>query len=241
MPLFSGNSLFKISLCALSVFIVQNVSAEPRGYEDEMLRNFTVSANKNQNGGYLVSEKSASQGSVKRVFPSDGDLASANMKEYRPAGDQGDEAGIARKEILLDIDYTEGFQLKSKASQIVIGNPVIADITVRDDKYIFLSGKSPGRTNMLVYGSDGALKERYNVMVRDPNTYLTVFQGAQDKTHYDCLPNCQRVLRIEDSGTAAEDQRAKISANLQMIDGRAARAQEVEMLNNQALAQTQKK
>ena len=134
-----------------------------------------------------------------------------------------------KNKIMIDIDYMEGFTLQKPAGQIVIGNPVIADITVRDDQYIFISGKSPGRTNMLVYGRDGNLQERYTIYVRDPNTYLTVYTGAENKLHYDCLPQCQRVLRIEDKGSDAESQRAKISSQLEMIDGRAQKAKAAEM------------
>ena len=77
---------------------------------------------------------------------------------------------------------------------------------------------------MLVYGADGKISEKYILVVRDPNTYLTLYQGTTGKSHFDCEPRCQRVLRIEDSGEAAGSQREKISSQLEMIDGRATQA-----------------
>lgn len=137
------------------------------------------------------------------------------------------------KNIVIDIDFMEGLKFEKPASQIVLGNPIIADITVRDDKFIFISGKSPGRTNMLVYDRSGELSEQYILVVRDPNAYLTVFHGAENKAHFDCEPLCQRVLRIEDSGEKAESQRGKIAAQIEMIDGRARQAKTEELQEQQ--------
>ena len=137
--------------------------------------------------------------------------------------------GVVSKKIVIDIDFTEGFLLSRPAGQIVLGNPMIADIKVQDDRQLFLIGKSPGRTNMLVYGRDGQLQERHTLMVRDPNTYLTYYKGSGERLHYDCLPNCQRVLRIEDEGPGYGSQMDKILNHMQQIDSRAdnAAAQEV--------------
>ncbi len=143
------------------------------------------------------------------------------------------------KTITLDIDFMEGFQLKQPASQIILGNPIIADITVRDDQYIFISGKSPGRTNMLVYGRDGKIAEKYILAVRDPDVYLTVYKGTESKAHFDCEPLCQRVLRIEDSNSEADTQRSKVEAQIQMIDGRSQQAKSEEAAEQQEVKSTQ--
>ena len=242
--LYKLNIFGKILFFSLMLTAFAHADDKPKPTEADMLRNFVLSKEPLPGGGYLV-EGVPKTGARKGRPALNLQQKSVNNKiyddfseqnRYQPVGALDGEQNIRSREILVDIDYTEGFRLESRASQIVIGNPVIADVTVRDEKYIFISGKSPGRTNMLVYGRDGKLKERYTVMVRDPNTYLTVQKGASDRLHYDCLPNCQRVLRIEDSGTAAEDQRAKISANLQMIDGRAQKAQADEQLQNQQAA-----
>jgi hypothetical protein len=128
---------------------------------------------------------------------------------------------IITGQIVVDSDYMEGFRLKNAAGQIVIGNPIVADVIVRDDQYIFISGKSAGRTNMLVYGKDGDLKERYVIMVRDSATYLTLYKGAENRAHYDCLPYCQRVLSMQDSSDENSAQLQKISSNLTFVDERA--------------------
>lgn len=137
--------------------------------------------------------------------------------------------GVVSKKILIDIDFTEGFLLSRPAGQIVLGNPLIADIKVQDDRQLFLIGKSPGRTNMLVYGRDGQLQERHTLMVRDPNTYVTYFKGAGERLHYDCLPECQRVLRIQDEGPGYGSQMDKILNHMQQVDSRADNAAAQEM------------
>lgn len=141
------------------------------------------------------------------------------------------------KNIVIDIDFMRGLTFQRPASQIILGNPIIADITVKDDKNIFLSGKSPGRTNMLIYGRDGELSEQFTLVVRDPNAYLTVFQGSKDRSHFDCEPLCQRVLRIEDRGQSAEEQRGRIAAQIEMIDGRARQSRSEELVEQQQAQQ----
>jgi Flp pilus assembly secretin CpaC len=137
------------------------------------------------------------------------------------------------KDIIVDIDFMRGLEFKKPAGQIILGNPIIADITVRDENFIFISGKSPGRTNMLVYGRDGQLSEQYILVVRDPNAYLTVFQGSENRAHFDCEPLCQRVLRIEDRGQEAEAQRGRVTAQIEMIDSRARQTNSQELIEQQ--------
>jgi|GEM_PF-3918488 len=146
----------------------------------------------------------------------------------------GYAAPLKNKNIIVDIDFMHGLEFARPAGQIILGNPVIADITVRDDEYIFISGKSPGRTNMLVYGRDGKISEQFTLVVRDPSAYLTLYKGANDRANFDCEPLCQRVLRIEDRGNAAEEQRARIQAQIQMIDGRAQNSRSEELIQQQS-------
>lgn len=125
---------------------------------------------------------------------------------------------IMRNKILVEIDYTEGYTISAPASQIVIGNPLIADIKVRDDEKLFIIGKSPGRTNMLIYGQDGTLIERNTVIVRDPAIYVKLYNGASNAEHYDCVPYCQRVVRITDEGTAFQQQIGQITTYNQAVN-----------------------
>lgn len=158
-----------------------------------------------------------------------------DASDLRKVIDNMGRNGVVSKKIIIDIDFTEGFLLSRPAGQIVLGNPLIADIKVQDDRQLFLIGKSPGRTNMLVYGRDGQLQERHTLMVRDPNTYVTYFKGSAERLHYDCLPDCQRVLRIQDEGPGYGSQMDKILNHMQQIDSRAdsAAAQETPLQNQQ--------
>lgn len=125
---------------------------------------------------------------------------------------------LEKSKIIVDIDYTEGFELSAPASQIVIGNPLIADIKVRDEERLFIIGKSPGRTNMLVYGKDGKLLERHDVIVRDPAVYVKLYNGSRDTAHFDCVPFCQRVVRITDEGTSGTEQLGRIIQYVQSVN-----------------------
>lgn len=113
--------------------------------------------------------------------------------ENNPA--KADDANILR----VQTDYAMPLPLEGTAASVVIGNPVIADVSVRDDSFLFINGRSPGRTNLLIYDAVGDLIDSRIVVVTSSQEFMTLHRGNVFRGHYDCQPRCETVLRIDDN------------------------------------------
>ena len=103
------------------------------------------------------------------------------------------------EEVFVKIDEAHILRLQSPVSQIILGNPSIADVAVQNNKMLVLTGKSFGFTNLIVLDADNneILNKKISV-TKDSNRVVTVYKGA---THYSlhCTPVCEQPLVIGDN------------------------------------------
>ncbi len=99
----------------------------------------------------------------------------------------------------VTIDEAQLIKIDRPAAEIIVGNPSIADVAVQSAKLLVVTGKSFGRTNLIVVDADG--KEIMNKMlsVQEPRTGLMTLQrGAGRRYSYYCAPNCAAELAVGD-------------------------------------------
>ena len=149
-----------------------------------------------------------------------GSGASAGASAGMGAGVRADGPNVLR----LQTDYARQFPTERPVGSIVIGNPTVADVSVRDDSYLFLHGRSPGRTNLLVYDQQGALIGDYLVLVTSSQEYVRLQRGPGARTHYACEPRCEQVLAGDTSDEALANRAGALGTLFSTIDGRADRS-----------------
>jgi Flp pilus assembly secretin CpaC len=96
-------------------------------------------------------------------------------------------------------------RLDQPADTVIIGNPMIADATVRDNVTLIVTGKSYGTTNLIILNKDGreVSNQLVTVAASDDNL-VTVFNRSGRQT-YSCTPVCEPVVSIgDDQGTFGE-------------------------------------
>ncbi len=128
---------------------------------------------------------------------------------------------VRQNVIYLDTDFLKPIRLSQPAGNLVVGNPFIADVIPRDDQYLFLSGKSAGHTNLLVYDKAGTLVSEYQIHVSTSKNYTTLLNGPKTRSHFECMPVCERVMRVEDSADESGLQAGKIGTMRKLIQGEA--------------------
>jgi len=102
-------------------------------------------------------------------------------------------------EMWLTIDQVRAYDLRQPVASIVVGNPVIADVTVQPNNKVLLYGKAPGLTNIYFFDKDGNRLENLNVRVQSQTSdMLVVYRGTQ-RTSYTCTRNCEMTPVIGDS------------------------------------------
>ena len=55
----------------------------------------------------------------------------------------------------VEVNKTIPVHLRSAAASVVLGNQTIADVAVHDEKLIFITGKTFGTTNLLIFDKSG--------------------------------------------------------------------------------------
>lgn len=101
-------------------------------------------------------------------------------------------------QLFVEASKTVPIELNGAASSIVIGNKNIADVAVHNEGLIFITGKSYGTTNLIVYDKSGRQIYSTDVMVTTNSTNLVTINRAGQSFTYDCAPNCRGVLSIGD-------------------------------------------
>ena len=107
---------------------------------------------------------------------------------------------FAADQISVSLDKAKILHLPDRASTIVIGNPLIADLSVQPGGLAVITGKSFGETNFVVLDRAGVVLTEKNVAVTLSNdqSSLVVYRGAERDT-YSCAPDCSRSLTLGDA------------------------------------------
>jgi Flp pilus assembly secretin CpaC len=102
------------------------------------------------------------------------------------------------EQLFVESSKTVPVRISGAASSIVIGNKNIADVAVHNENLIFVTGKSFGTTNLLVFDKAGHQIYSTDIMVTTNSSNLVTINRAGQSFTYDCSPNCKAVLSVGD-------------------------------------------
>lgn len=120
-------------------------------------------------------------------------------------------------QITVEAGTAKALKLNARADSIVIGNPNVADVAVHNDQLLFISGKSYGTTNLMIFDVDGNTIHSSNVVVTaNTATWVSVNRAGANFT-YDCAPRCRPTMSPGDDddhfGSVAEQVQAQSRLN----------------------------
>lgn len=96
------------------------------------------------------------------------------------------------------VDQAKLVKIPDHVSTIVVGNPLIADVTLQPGGMVVVTGKGYGSTNLIAMDRTGGIIEERSIQVEGPTHKLvTVFRGTERET-YSCTPACQRRVTLGD-------------------------------------------
>jgi Flp pilus assembly secretin CpaC len=122
-------------------------------------------------------------------------LAAAAMLASPAAG----LAGPTADTIAVNVDQAKLVRLPGKVATIVVGNPLIADVTLQPGGMIVVTGKGYGATNFIALDRGGEILVDRQIQVEGPSDQLvTVYRGIERES-YSCVPQCQRRVTLGDS------------------------------------------
>jgi hypothetical protein len=110
----------------------------------------------------------------------------------------GVSADARERPIIVDIDYARVVKIPSGAQTLVIGNPLVADVTMlKSNQLMVITGKSFGTTNLIVLDSAGQQVGESMITVVPANDKLVVMRGPHRES-YSCNPDCMPTVDLGD-------------------------------------------
>jgi hypothetical protein len=98
----------------------------------------------------------------------------------------------------VNVDQATLFKIPGKVATIVVGNPMIADVTLQPGGIVVVTGKGYGATNFIAMDREGAVMvDRLIEVVGPKEQVVTVYRGLERET-YSCAPMCERRVTLGD-------------------------------------------
>lgn len=111
----------------------------------------------------------------------------------------------ADEAIAVHLDQAKILKLPERATTVVIGDPLIADMSIQPGGLAVLTGKGYGETNVIVLDKSSAVLLEKTIEVKAPEEPLvTVYRGNMGtRQTYSCTPECAPRVTLGD--TSKED------------------------------------
>ena len=115
---------------------------------------------------------------------------------------------------LLDVvlDQATVAKLPPGALTVIIGNPMIADVTtLKTGAAMVVTGKGYGQTNIIALDAQGSvlLEEQVRVL---PARTVVVLQNGASHVSYSCHPDCMPTVQLGDDPKSFNDAGGEISS-----------------------------
>ena len=104
----------------------------------------------------------------------------------------------AGEAIPVELDQARLIKLPERATTVVIGDPLIADLSIQPGGLAVITGKSYGATNVIVVDKDGAVLAEHSVLVRGPSDPIVVVYRGSSRETYSCAPECLPRITLGD-------------------------------------------
>ncbi len=121
-------------------------------------------------------------------------VAAALVLAFGPVG-----AEPAPEPVTVVVDQAKLVKLPDQVTTIVVGNPMIADVTLQPNGTMVVTGKGYGTTNVIALDRKGSILMDKAVQVEGSSDKLvTVYRGVERES-YSCTPLCQKRVTLGDS------------------------------------------
>lgn len=106
---------------------------------------------------------------------------------------------VSEPGVTVMIDHAKVIRLPERTQTVIVGNPIIADVTTQKNGILIVTGKSYGTTNLIALDAAGALLAESVIRVQAPSEAVVTVQRGLERETYSCTPNCQPAAQLGDS------------------------------------------
>jgi hypothetical protein len=113
--------------------------------------------------------------------------------------------------IAVTLDQAKIARLPQGAATLIVGNPMIADVTMlKNNNTMVITGKGFGQTNLIAIDAAGSLIEEEQIRVLPAKTVL-VLQSGSSRISYACNPDCMPTVQLGDDDKTFTEAGTQIS------------------------------
>ena len=103
--------------------------------------------------------------------------------------------------IVVTYDQSTLVPLPRAASEIIVGNGLIADVSVQSSNMLVITGKSFGITNMIVLDAKKDIIFEKRLQVKREEAMVLNLQRGTSRQTYNCTPQCNPTVTVGDDQT----------------------------------------
>jgi Flp pilus assembly secretin CpaC len=107
-------------------------------------------------------------------------------------------AAPAADAIAVNVDQAKLVKLPARVVTIVVGNPLIADVSLQTGGVVVVTGKGYGATNFIAMDRSGEVLVDRVIQVEGPTDQLVTIYRGVERESYSCMPICQRRVTLGD-------------------------------------------
>ncbi len=110
--------------------------------------------------------------------------------------EKADAAGV----ITVEIGKAKMVRLTRTPDVVMLGNPAVADVVVEENGLLFLLGREPGETNLLILDGEGKVVMSTPIVVGPVQKRRVTIDSGQESFTLSCNPRCVPVATPQGTG-----------------------------------------
>jgi len=95
------------------------------------------------------------------------------------------------RDIRVSLDQAFPIRLSEPAEGVAVGNPSIAGVSIQNDQFLFVTGRSYGSTNLVVVGEGGRVLYSGRIVVSPDETDVVMVTRGVETARLECTPLCR--------------------------------------------------
>ena len=123
------------------------------------------------------------------------------------------------EDLIVTYDQSQIIRLPRRISEVIVGNPAIADVAISSGKMLVVTGKAFGITNLIALDAEKQIIANQRIIISRPSARVVNLTRGVGRQSYNCTPECNTSLVIGDdtnyfsSVSSANQTKTKISEN----------------------------
>ncbi|KMO32152.1 pilus assembly protein [Methylobacterium variabile] len=101
--------------------------------------------------------------------------------------------------VTVSVDNAKVIRLPERTATVIVGNPIIADVSLQRNGIVILTGKSFGSTNLIALDAAGTMLAESAISVQAGSPTVVTVQRGLERESYSCTPACQPAVQLGDA------------------------------------------